>query len=80
MYNLTIIKISDSKKSAFVTVTKDLGIVISTVAAGWMKVGDKTKVGDILVLPAETKVYTKDSIVINKETGESTTFANVVID
>lgn len=80
MYELIILHISASKKSAVVKITKDFGFVTSTVAQGFISLNKTAKVGDKLELPASTNISTIERTTTNEETGEITKFTWVVLD
>ena len=80
MYNLTVLFVSASKKSAIVKVTREFGFTTSTVAQGFISLNKEVKVGDSIELPLSTKVSTIEKSSVNTDSGEESKFTWVVLD
>ena len=78
MLKLKVLHISASRKSALVSVSKEVGIFTSTVATGNLKITEGAtmpEVGSVIELPAGTKVSTIESPI----EGEEKSFTWVVL-
>lgn len=81
MYTLKVIAHSKSGKSILASVSRKIGILVSTIATGNIIIdGDLPAVGTVMPLEGITKVSVSSSEATNETTGEVASFNWLVLE